>query len=1665
MNPTSNGTESLVSVPDFIEDDCYFLSFDDAYRQALRQVMVDGGQSGRRLQYCYYDGPLTDITLPNLIQIPGDGFVEQMALTQLPIPTKIVVPQGDAFSVEALPQEVIDEILQQRNERRAIITGIQKKRLNINLGDLLDRDCYFIDPLRALNEAKKKNRVYCGHPTIDGLQVCFHRGQLPAHELPNLVRVELEQLVEFGIQTKLRLPEKVEIPAGVSDADAELMRGQIEQAIALAKRQRYEVALELAQQAKALRPRVVPGQPLRVYLPTSRLTTVMQYNSRDVARAFARRGFEVLLDIEADETQGANPVARLKCYLEFNPHITFYVNQLTNHYQNAEVVNICWWQDLMPQIKNHKPLPWRDNDYVFSYSAAFDRHLQLCGAPNIVRQSFAIDEEIFNNDGFDTRQDKVVFAGSAYLPMVDLQDPAIQAAVSELLLAIDAGQVIDQAYTTNLAERLALGADQVFWKILHYVVRDHSVKWLCRHGGESVEIYGRYWEQDSDVAPFYRGEISHGPALAEIYRSARYALVSHPFEINSQRLAEVAACGCIPIVYDCRAIAEAPHWDRHCLFFKTEADLRRIVTNREQPECDPCEIARQFTYAIAVDNFITHSGIQQLLECQTQGLASVNTARQADCQPIDGWIEPPADDLYFTDFALALRQAEKCRAVEGGRFQYCYYDGALTTSALPQLIRVERSEFAEFFVGNDLPLPRWVVDENAQILELQPQLLDEIAAMRLTREADHPDTDFFDALEALNVAKQGNIHRGKQGQAWRQICYYHGDPLHTELDNLIHVDLEQMVDFFVVTRTRFPSQLRADPALLDDYQNIFAEVELRKQRIVDDLKQQARQLAPNYRQSGAMRVMLLVDDANSRLMDFAHDLDKRGYDVWVYLENDALHEINAIDLIGHYLDFQPHLLIQDNHCYSDFLHADMVNLVCWSEAAMQKSAGVPVNRDNDFHWVDGPRTALMLKRSGARNVVRRDALDGETLFEVLTGVVGADGPLHERRHMRYAILLRGNDTEVLNRALIRFDDNLKALEERGDGLWRAIESFLNQNTFDITAEDEIDGEPQTLALTVGGGQRYVPDWSNIDANRRKIAGIAEQCQGKDYYGYCLNGAGFGQELATLFDVSRLPVKELPNVEIPIYVLERQPALLLACLVAQPCRAIFTAKRVRIFLGENALADFKHELTDFLSVVPGYFINAASGNDWIAAANAAIGAAVQDRRERHSDNLEAIAEYYRVFDIDRCRQKFAADAAGLRVMGLTTRFTSFLQYCVRDLIDGFSRLGAQTLICIEDKNHQRVGMEKIIADIRYFQPDLVAVIDHFRHEYPGIPTELPFVNWIQDMLPNITQNSIAPGQRDFNFSFAKRWLSFNQLDIYREYPLEFLPLGYNDSQYHPLAEQGFDCDILLVSHLESPEKTLECFRNSAFGFVMNPAEQALIDRGELTQQTLHRLYQVLEQHCASMTMAQFEEFCTFHLGKTTSDFRDLYAGHGLAVSDQVIDVLLCTKGNRLHFDYLNRMKTWPIQLLARSFPELEIHVYGKNWQHYPAYRRFAKGVADNGKALNKIMSKAKICLNSNPGVTLHMRALEIMASGSFMLSRRMVYDGSPLADFFSADEVVLYDDEADFLVKVVYFLDNPAARAKFAANGLLALQAKLSYQAIAGSILKSVISRLDKKVIT
>lgn len=459
--------------------------------------------------------------------------------------------------------------------------------------DLAPKHTFFIDRDKARLTALQGHRVQ-ETMAVTGSQMCYHLGD-PFPDAPaNLIQVPSGQkaFVAFFLSSRFSFPVDIDFdPAEIKDAP---LVSSVITNLSHAWLAQIRESERLSKACQQTKPEFVPGQPLRVWLVASRKTTVMQYNARDLAQGFRNQGCEVSFLIEPNDMESFVFYHYLEDRLPFNPHIVVHINHLNNEELHPDVFNVTWWEDLMGTISIEKPLPWRKRDLIYSISQELDSCLYKCGAQKVHRQSFCYDDGLFRDFGWQ-RKRKVVVVASSYRNFKAKHHQAKETiAIFETMF--EAGKPITDAELELYAKDSTLSKKDILFFLWGYVVRDLSVRWLCQLSDEiEVEVYGRHWEEDEVVRPFFKGVLPHGPAVAEVYNGAKYALVPHLFDLQSQRLMEATASGCLPIVYDCRDRAEKPHWDDNCLWYRTKEDLRACLT--QEPTAPLQDISKGRSYS------------------------------------------------------------------------------------------------------------------------------------------------------------------------------------------------------------------------------------------------------------------------------------------------------------------------------------------------------------------------------------------------------------------------------------------------------------------------------------------------------------------------------------------------------------------------------------------------------------------------------------------------------------------------------------------------------------------------------------------------------------------------------------------------------------------------------------------------------------------------------------------------------------------------------------------------------------------------------------------------------------------------------------------------------------------------------------------------------------
>lgn len=353
----------------------------------------------------------------------------------------------------------------------------------------------------------------------------------------------------------------------------------------------------------------------------------------------------------------------------------------------------------------------------------------------------------------------------------------------------------------------------------------------------------------------------------------------------------------------------------------------------------------------------------------------------------------------------------------------------------------------------------------------------------------------------------------------------------------------------------------------------------------------------------------------------------------------------------------------------------------------------------------------------------------------------------------------------------------------------------------------------------------------------------------------------------------------------------------------------------------------------------------------------------------AETQKEVATYYDALPADHFANVMSGKAdRAPRVLLITTRFSTVLQYSTRDTADAFRQIGWETEVAIEPTLYHtftRLGLRQMLAR---FKPDLIFQIDHNRFEHGDLfPPCIPFVNWIQDLLPHLmkraTGEALTP--RDFVLTPSlQRWV-----DDYA-YParqcLEFRKLTRIPTR--PISWSSDSQRVVYVS---------------------NWSQQPADIRKELTRSVAGKTREVIDAACLKMIAA-------FEAGQTLQT-----AGDCRRVLDQVMHELAVTADAELISETATRLSDRMLNLLYRQQAlrwaqevcdtlGLTLELYGNGWDKHPEFARHARGTIGYGEALEALTRDAGITLVIEPFSCIgHQRLLDAMVAGGFCLLRSHV----------------------------------------------------------------------------
>ena len=557
----------------------------------------------------------------------------------------------------------------------------------------------------------------------------------------------------------------------------------------------------------------------------------------------------------------------------------------------------------------------------------------------------------------------------------------------------------------------------------------------------------------------------------------------------------------------------------------------------------------------------------------------------------------------------------------------------------------------------------------------------------------------------------------------------------------------------------------------------------------------------------------------------------------------------------------------------------------------------------------------------------------------------------------------------------QFAANLEALRTRGDRgaeLAQELEQVWCQAGPALTLHKANDGNMLVRAATPTGRRVYVPAALDF-AGRAELVHGTEAWKGQIIPPLLIDGVGSGLLIPRLHAASQ---HTFLNYSPALYVVETNLQGLALVMRLRDWTALLRDERVFLFAGPSAWEQWRDALLDSDGLLP-LPQQLYALPRWPGQPASSAQEIVREVREHfealHREWSRRAGELYAGRDAAYWARRYASAGPDhpLRVLCLTSRFTTFLQHSMRDMSAALQRKEYVTRVMIEEKDYALLPAHAYLQAIAEFEPDLILMIDHHRPEYPGrFVEQVPFVCWIQDELPHLYTAEAARRLQPLDFTMG---FGLTRCVLRFGYPPErFLPckMAVNPAKFarRPGAgepDPSLRCDVAYVSHhSETPEQFHARWRQQAGDEKITRFMDAFYEetRPLFASSGFNGAYdlpRLLDQVAAKLGLA-----CP------DSEFRE-----------RLLSLYIRPLADRtLRHTTLAWVADWA-EATGRTF-----HLHGNGWDRHPRLACYARGPARHGEHLAQIARQATINLHAGANPALHQRVLETACAGGFVMVR-------------------------------------------------------------------------------
>lgn len=446
----------------------------------------------------------------------------------------------------------------------------------------------------------------------------------------------------------------------------------------------------------------------------------------------------------------------------------------------------------------------------------------------------------------------------------------------------------------------------------------------------------------------------------------------------------------------------------------------------------------------------------------------------------------------------------------------------------------------------------------------------------------------------------------------------------------------------------------------------------------------------------------------------------------------------------------------------------------------------------------------------------------------------------------------------------------------------------------------------------------------------------------------------------------------PGAEaMPVYVVDPDIRRLAAWLHIEDRTEVLADDRVHFFIGPDALKSYEQLLTTNEDLaIPAVHLCA----NWAPELGREIEAIGHRQTAHRNENFVKLAVKHE----QRAQQRDGAYWAerlrpGARILGFTSRFTTMLQYSMRDIGHALNELGYEFDLSIETADHRTHTTLTTSRTVHETDPALIIMLNHFRSERAVSLGSVPVLTWIQDPTDLVFSRKTgeALGPLDFVCGYYSERCTENfgyPASRFFPAPVPVSTRIFHDEPVDPEFAAQYTCDVMYVGHLhDTADEHLAKWHSST------PAEiHPLLDRIFQDVSAMHERGEFLEQTNARPLVEQ------------------LAADLKYTLCDADLEQIANFFTYRL-YDILFRRQTllWSAQWADRTGRTFKL--YGKGWARDPELGQYAVGPLQHGEELRRAYHCAKLCLQTIAGGYRHQRTFEALTSGSLAIARYVPTD--------------------------------------------------------------------------